>query len=84
MTSFRQRNILPSEKLIKQAKLHFMHFIEYKYAPESFSGIWGKKEISIYIIPNHRTELFKKIAWYSLPLKRNSAGDLVLYVYHYN
>jgi hypothetical protein len=35
----KELKILPSEKLIKQAKLHFIHSIEYKYAMESFSGI---------------------------------------------
>ncbi len=38
--------ILPYELLIKQAKLLFMHSIEYDYAPISFHGIWTKNFIN--------------------------------------
>jgi hypothetical protein len=36
---FAQLQILPYELIIKQAKLLFMHSIEYNYAPHSFLGI---------------------------------------------
>ncbi len=39
---FKELKILPDDKLSRQAKLNFMHSIEYKYAMESFSGIWEK------------------------------------------
>ena len=39
---FAQLQILPYELVIKQAKLLFMHSIEYSYAPASFLGIWTK------------------------------------------
>ena len=47
---FAQLQILPYEIIIKQAKLLFMHSIEYNYAPPSFSGIWIKG-IGLYVMP---------------------------------
>jgi hypothetical protein len=64
--------------MVKQAKLLFMHSIEYDYAPSSFQGIWTKNLINQgdrplrnadnYSLPNPRTEQFKKSPLYSLPL----------------
>jgi hypothetical protein len=39
---FIQHGILPFEKLIEQAKLLFMHGIEYNYAHKSFTNTWLK------------------------------------------
>jgi hypothetical protein len=41
---FNQHAILPFEKLILQSQLSFMHAIEYKYAPPSFSATWPKNQ----------------------------------------
>jgi hypothetical protein len=39
---FQTLGILPYEKIIEQAKLTFMHSIEYKYSPKSFANVWQK------------------------------------------
>jgi hypothetical protein len=82
---FAQLQILPYELIIKQAKLLFMHSIEYDYAPSSFSGIWTKNYINQgdrplrnadnYMLPNPRTELFKKSPLYTLPLEWNMLDE---------
>ena len=41
---FHKLKILPYNLLQKQAKLHFMHSVEYKYAPNTFQDIWQKNE----------------------------------------
>ena len=41
---FHKLKILPYNLLQKQAKLHFMHSVEYKYAPNTFHDIWQKNE----------------------------------------
>ena len=41
---FYELKILPYNLLQKQAKLHFMHSIEYKYAPSTFQEVWQKNE----------------------------------------
>jgi hypothetical protein len=76
---FNELKILTYDKIITQAKLQFMHAIEYSYAPESFSNIWTKNERrgigyelrnqNEYIIPNHLIELFKRIPLFSYLLK---------------
>jgi hypothetical protein len=86
---FNELKILTYDKIITQAKLQFMHAIEYSYAPESFSNIWTKNERrevgyelrnqNEYIIPNHRIELFKRIPLFSLPTEWNSAGDIIFH-----
>jgi hypothetical protein len=43
---FAQLQILPNELILKQAKLLFMHSIEYNYAPPSFRGIWTKNYVN--------------------------------------
>jgi hypothetical protein len=43
---YAQQQILPYELILKQAKLLFMHSIEYDYAPISFQGIWTKNFIN--------------------------------------
>jgi hypothetical protein len=82
---FAQLQILPYELVIKQAKLLFMHSIEYSYAPASFLGIWTKnfviqgdrplRNADNYTLPNPRTELFKKSPLYTLPLEWNNLDD---------
>ena len=82
---FAQQQILPYELILKQAKLLFMHSIEYDYAPISFQGIWTKNFINQgerplrnaddYSLPIPRTELFKKSPLYSLPLEWNNFDD---------
>jgi hypothetical protein len=82
---FAQLQILPYEIIIKQAKLLFMHSIEYNYAPPSFLGIWTKNYIiqgdrplrnaDNYTLPNPRTELFKKSQLYTLPLEWNMLDE---------
>ncbi len=71
---FKKYNILPYDKIIKQAKLMFMHSIEYKYAPSSFNDIWLKndqraaaqalRDDDKYHLPQARTEALKKIPLY--------------------
>ena len=43
-TLFHELKILPYNLLQKQAKLHFMHSVEYKYGPKTFHDIWQKNE----------------------------------------
>ena len=43
-TLFHELKILPYNLLQKQAKLHFMHSVEYKYAPKTIHDIWQKNE----------------------------------------
>jgi hypothetical protein len=82
---FAQLQILPYELTLKQAKLLFMHFIEYDYAPQSFRGIWNKnyliqgdrplRNADGYTLPNPRTKLFKKSPLYALPLEWNNLDE---------
>ena len=83
---FKKYNILPYDKIIKQAKLLFMHSIEYKYAPHSFDNTWKKndqraatqalRDDDKYHLPHARTETFKKIPLYSLPEEWNKHNDM--------
>jgi hypothetical protein len=76
---FAQLQILPYELIIKQAKPLFMHSIEDNYAPPSFLGIRTKNyfiqgdrplcNANNFTLPNPRTELFKKLPLYTLPLE---------------
>jgi len=79
---FAELQILPYEHLIKQAKLLFMHSVEYGYAPASFINTWAKnnaiqgdrplRNADDYTLPNPRTEMFKKSPLYNLPFEWNS------------
>ena len=79
---FTQHNILPYEKLITFSQLMFMHSIEYNYSPSSFENIWLKnnhrdldralRNANEYILPQPRTETFKKSTLYALPNAWNS------------
>jgi len=86
---FFQHKILPFEKIIKMAKLQFMHSIYYEYAPVSFVNIWTKNNVrnlnqnlrndELFMLPNPRIEFFKKMPMYSLPHEWNNSGDLKYY-----
>jgi hypothetical protein len=88
---FKSLRILPYDKIILQNKLHFMHSIEYDYAPRSFTGTWEKnvnrhlnhdlRNNELYNLPNVRLELFRKIPLYSIPYEWNNLGNLI---YHQN
>jgi hypothetical protein len=88
---FKELRILPYDKLIVQAKLHFMHSIKYNYAPRSFDGIWVQnntrqqhhelRNSNDYILPRVKIEFFRRIPLYSLPYEWNNVGDLI---FHHN
>ncbi len=71
------------------AKLQFMHSIYYDYAPVSFVNTWNKNNVrnlnqnlrndELFMLPNPRIELFKKMPMYSLPYEWNISGDLKFY-----
>jgi hypothetical protein len=82
---FAQLQILPYELIVKQSKLLFMHSVEHNYAPNSFNGVWTKNLVNQgnrplrnadnFMLPNPRTELFKKSPLYSLPLEWNNLDE---------
>jgi len=86
---FYTNRILPLDKIIKMAKLQFMHSVFYNYAPESFRNVWPRNEdrqiehnlrnVNDFTLPNPRIELFKKFPLYSLALEWNNSGVLSLY-----
>jgi hypothetical protein len=86
---FQSLCILPFDKIIEQAKLLFMHSVEFNYAPSTFNNTWTKNnernmEIELrnndeYVLPHPRIEFFKKIPLYSLPAAWNAAGTLRFY-----
>jgi hypothetical protein len=89
---FLEHQILPLEKIIKQRKLTFMHSVFYEYCPKSFSNTWVKngnrennynlRNNDLYLLPNPRTETFKKMPLYSLPWEWNNSGNLMFYNNH--
>ena len=86
---FFANNILPLQQIIKQAKLKFMHSINYNYAPSSFNQTWTRnvarqgehnlRNSEYFTLPIPRTEKFKKSPMYSLPDEWNKAGVLTLH-----
>ena len=86
---FLEQNILPIDKIVRQAKLLFMHSVVHNYAPISFNYIWVRNidrpnEYNLrndheFTLPNPRIEQFKKLPIYALPLEWNMAGDLIYY-----
>jgi len=86
---FYANKILPIDKIIKMAKLLFMHSIYYDYAPLSFNQTWmlnnerehahNLRNDNDYVLPNPRLEQFKKFPIYSLPLEWNQAGVVTYY-----
>jgi hypothetical protein len=84
---FKKAGILPLEKLIIQAKLNFMHSIEYNYAPSTFNTFFLKnnsretnhdlRNVNDFIIPFARIEAVKRLPLYSFPYTwNNEIGDL--------
>ena len=86
---FIQQQILPLDKIIKQAKLLFMHSVVHNYAPISFIDVWdlnanrpnnyNLRNDNDFTLPNPRIEQFKRLPIYSLPLEWNMAGNLIYY-----
>ena len=78
--------ILPYNLLQKQAKLNFMHSVEYKYAPKSFLNTWQKntqrdltynlRNNDLYYTPKINYEHLKTIPYFSFPAEWNSLDDL--------
>jgi hypothetical protein len=62
-----------------------MHSVEHNYAASSFNGVWTKNLVNQgdrplrnadnFMLPNPRTELFKKSPLYSLPLEWNNLDE---------
>ena len=85
---FKQLGILPYEKIVQMSKLHFMHAVRYKYAPDTFQSTWQLnsnrnveyelRNATDYSLPVPRTEFFKKQPIYSLPLIWNAFNDMKL------
>jgi len=83
---FKNSKILPLDKLIIQGKLHFMHSVEYNYCPNSFINIWQKNSFqnpnlnlrngNNFFLTAPRTESFKRIPLYSLPLEWNNLNEI--------
>jgi hypothetical protein len=84
---FKHLGILPFDKLILQARLNFMHSIEYNYAPPTFLNSFIKnnnrnidhnlRNVNDFLIPFARIDFFKKIPMYSMPKTWNDdIGDL--------
>jgi hypothetical protein len=82
-------HILPFDKLLTLNKLLFMHSIAYNYAPLSFREIWqtngtrnneyNLRNNDLFILPNFRIELFKRLPLYSLPAIWNEQPDSLRY-----
>jgi hypothetical protein len=62
-----------------------MHSVEHNYSPNSFNGVWTKNLVNQgdrplrnadnFMLPNPRTELFKKSPLYSLPVKWSNLDE---------
>jgi hypothetical protein len=86
---FDRHKILPFDKILRQGMLHFMHSVNFEYAPKSFRNVWIKngernadrtlRNDDDFHLPIPRLELFKKIPIYSLPHLWNNAGNLRFY-----
>ena len=83
---FHDLNILPYNILQKQAKLNFMHSVEYKYAPKTFHNIWPKNEnrdlnYSLrnndqYSLPKLNFESLRNIPFFSFPAEWNALNEI--------
>ena len=86
---FLDTHILPFDKLLTLNKLLFMHSIAYNYTPLSFREIWltngtrnneyNLRNNDLFILPNFRVELFKRLPLYSLPALWNEQPDSLRY-----
>ena len=81
--------ILPFDKIFKKAKIQYMHSVYYEYLPRSFFNTWTKNDENnlnqnlcnddLFMLPNPRIELFKKLPMYSLRYEWNNSGVLKYY-----
>ena len=86
---FTKHQILPLEKIILQAKLHFMHSIHYNYAPSTLQLSWPRnserdidhnlRNSNDYTIPRANLTFFTRFPLYTFPLAWNSAGFFTSY-----
>ena len=89
---FISSSILPLDKLILQAKLMFMHSIEYGYGLPTFINTWEKNHVrnpdvnlrnaDHFAIPHPRVDSFKLIPLYSFPFEWNRLQDELKYQYN--
>ena len=86
---FSQHKVLPFEKILKMGKLKFMHSVYFKYSPKSFLSTWTRnnernlsqtlRNDNLFLLPNPRIEIFKRMPTYSLPFEWNNSGNLMFY-----
>ena len=80
--------ILPYNLLQKPARLHFMHSMEYNYAPKTFRDEWKKNEArnlnyelrnnDHFTIPKINFSTLSNCPYFAYPLEWNNLGDLRL------
>ena len=78
--------ILPYSKLQQQAKLNFMHGIEYNYGPPTFTETWPKnfqrninynlRNVDSYSIPRVNFEFLRNAPVFSFPLEWNKLDEI--------
>ena len=83
---YHELKILPYNLLQKQAKLNFIHSVEYKYAPKSFLDTWHKnvqrnlnyqlRNNDLFYTPLVRFEHLKNIPYFSFPVEWNTLNDI--------
>ena len=83
---YHELKILPYNLLQKQAKLNFIHSVEYKYAPKSFLDTWHKniqrnlnyelRNNYLFYTPLVRYEHLKNIPYFSCPVEWNTLNDI--------
>ena len=89
---FTESKVLPLDKLIIQAKLLFMHSIEYGYGPISFFETWQKnhqrnqnlnlRNADDFYLPAPKYDFFKRIPVYSLPNEWNNLAEEIKYQFN--
>ena len=78
--------ILPYDLLQKQAKLNFMHSVEYEYAPRTFFETWSKnasrnlnyelRNTALYDTPRLKYEYLRNSPFISFPTEWNKLHDV--------
>ena len=86
---FSKHKILSLEKIILQAKLHFMHSINYNYAPPTFQLLWQKntarnlnnelRNQNDFTMPRANSNFFTKFPLFTFPKEWNNAGIVTHY-----